>query len=65
MRGETSPASASKNVPKNNNLRSYEEIKAKLFIYKAWKQKKYETLKPEQKIIIDRQIALLEWVMQI
>ena len=49
----------------SKNLRSYEEIKAKLFIYKAWKQKKYETLKPEQKIIIDRQIALLEWVLQI
>lgn len=48
---------------KNNLLRPYEEIKAKLFGYKAWKHKHYKDASPNAKTIIDRQIALLEWVM--
>lgn len=47
----------------DNRLRTYEEIKAKLFGYKAWKQKNYEKISPAAKTVIDRQIAILEWVM--
>lgn len=50
---------------KNNLLRSYEEIRAKLFGYKAWKRKNYSKATPSAKILIDRQISLLEWVMMI
>jgi len=49
----------------DNRLRSYEEIKAKLFGYKAFKQKKYNNLTQSAKLLIDRQIQILEWVMKI
>jgi len=57
------PQNEVKILNKNDLLRPYEEIKAKLFGYKAWKQKNYEKISPTAKTVIDRQIAILEWVM--
>ena len=54
-------------LPRKNEedkrIRSYEEIKAKLFIYKAYKTKKYAVLTKSGQTLIDRQIGLLEWVL--
>lgn len=49
----------------DKRIRSYEEIKAKLFIYKAYKTKKYAVLTKSAQNLIDRQIGLLEWVLLI
>ena len=47
----------------NKRVRSYEEIKAKLFGYKAFKTKNYARLTKSAQILIDRQIWILEWVL--
>ena len=60
---KNSPQNKTKILIKNDLLRPYEEVKAKLFGYKAWKQKNYNKISPVAKTVIDRQIALLEWVM--
>ena len=60
---KNSPQNEVKISNKNDLLRPYGEIKAKLFGYKAWKQKNYNKIPPSAKTVIDRQIALLEWVM--
>ncbi|MBE7708945.1 MAG: hypothetical protein E7Z93_00685 [Cyanobacteria bacterium SIG32] len=55
------------NLPQKNveekRIRSYEEIKAKLFGYKAFKTKNYNKLTKSAQILIDRQIGILEWVL--
>lgn len=53
------------NSPKNGPVRSFSEIQAKLFCFKAYKQKNYEKLTDAAKRLIDRQISLLEWVLKI
>ena len=51
-----------KNV-EEKRVRSYEELNAKLFGYKAYKTKNYSKLKESAKRLLDRQIWILEWVL--
>ena len=46
-------------------MRSFSEVQAKLFIYKAYKQKHYERLSECNKQILDRQIKIVEWILKI
>ena len=48
-----------------NPMRSFSEIQAKLFIYKVFKTKNYSRLTESAKLLIDRQIGILEWVLKI
>lgn len=48
---------------KESRIRSFSEIEARLFGYKAYKKKNYEKLTESGKNLIDRQIGLLEWVL--
>ena len=48
---------------KDSRVRSYQEIRAKLFGYQAFKKKNYSKLSKSAKNLIDRQIWILEWVL--
>lgn len=66
--GECKKAETKKTIleaPKTVQMRSFSEIQAKLFIYKAFKQKNYNKLTPSAKLLIDRQIQILDWVLSI
>lgn len=59
-----SPQKPSTNKTILSPVRDFAEIQAKLFIFRAYKQKNYEKLNDCAKKIIDRQIFLLEWVLK-
>ncbi len=66
--GEPKEAETKKTIleaPKTVQMRSFSEIQAKLFIYKAFKTKNYDRLTESAKLLIDRQIGILEWVLKI
>lgn len=61
-RSKTSRRIKQKIVP-DKRLRSYEEVKAKLFAMKAYKQKNYNRLTDSAKRLTDKLIGLIEWVI--
>ena len=48
---------------KDSRVRSYQEIRAKLFGYQAFKKKNYAKLSESAKRLLDRQIWILKWVL--
>ena len=63
--GEGWTQNESKKTSKENCLRSYTEIKAKLDLFKVFMATKNNKLTESEKRILDRQILLLEWVLKI